>query len=215
MTRKSSDWIKVRPGFLSPRRREIAFYLSQPLTRGGLDMLILGAFHGDEPESALLARAFLDRVQPGDLKEKRVGIVPVVNPDGLAANLRTTSRGVDLNRNFPTRDWIKANEDTPYYSGAEAASEPETRFILDVLKQYPAKSIISLHTPYTVINYDGPALYLAQSIASVNGYPVVENIGYPTPGSFGTYAGKERQIPTVTLELPEKNLEALYQAIIF
>jgi protein MpaA len=35
-----------------------------------------------------------------------------------------------------------------------------------------------------------------------NGYPVVTSMGYPTPGSFGTWAGIERNIPTVTLELP-------------
>ena len=34
-------------------------------------------------------------------------------------------------------------------------------------------------------------------------YPVEASIGYPTPGSFGTYAGIERQIPTITLELDE------------
>ena len=33
-------------------------------------------------------------------------------------------------------------------------------------------------------------------------YPVTTSIGYSTPGSFGTWAGVERGIPTVTLELP-------------
>jgi protein MpaA len=35
-------------------------------------------------------------------------------------------------------------------------------------------------------------------------YPIEENIGYPTPGSFGTWAGIERNIPTITLELDEE-----------
>jgi murein peptide amidase A len=35
-----------------------------------------------------------------------------------------------------------------------------------------------------------------------NGYPSVESIGYPTPGSLGSYAGIDRAIPMVTLELP-------------
>ena len=39
-------------------------------------------------------------------------------------------------------------------------------------------------------------------MANHSGYPVVESIGYPTPGSFGTFAGKIRQIPVITLELP-------------
>ena len=55
-----------------------------------------------------------------------------------------------------------------------------------------------------------------------NQYPVRGNIGYDTPGSFGTWAGIDRQIPTVTLELPHDqsgesawlaNREALLAAI--
>ena len=33
---------------------------------------------------------------------------------------------------------------------------------------------------------------------------VKKDIGYPTPGSFGTYAGIERNIPIITIELDEK-----------
>jgi len=43
---------------------------------------------------------------------------------------------------------------------------------------------------------------LAEAIAACNGYPVTGSIGYPTPGSFGTWAGHELRIATVTLELP-------------
>ena len=45
-------------------------------------------------------------------------------------------------------------------------------------------------------------------------YPVEESIGYPTPGSFGTYAGVERNIPTITLEMDEEiNVDELYPPI--
>jgi protein MpaA len=33
------------------------------------------------------------------------------------------------------------------------------------------------------------------------GYIVSDDIGYPTPGSLGTWAGWERKIPTITLEI--------------
>ena len=35
-------------------------------------------------------------------------------------------------------------------------------------------------------------------------YPIEESIGYPTPGSFGTWAGIENGILTITLELDEE-----------
>ena len=55
-----------------------------------------------------------------------------------------------------------------------------------------------------------------------NGYPVTATMGYPTPGSLGSWAGIDRQIPIVTLELPREqpgheawvtNREALLAAI--
>jgi len=222
---QQSGWVELHQG-LSTEGRFISFYVSNP--PGGssfvLDTLILGVFHGDEPESGQLTAAFLERMRPVDLQSVLVGVVPIVNPDGLQAQQRGNARGVDLNRNFPTLDWTEMNVDTPYYSGPSAGSEPETQFILKLLEQYPPQKIVSVHTPYQVINYDGPAGDLAQAMALCNGYPVVSDIGYETPGSFGTYCGKERGIATVTLELPEKdfdgrvltdNLNALKEAVKF
>ena len=51
-------------------------------------------------------------------------------------------------------------------------------------------------------NYDGPAQPIAQLMSRYNGYPVTATIGYPTPGSLGSYAGIDRHIPMITLELP-------------
>ena len=48
------------------------------------------------------------------------------------------------------------------------------------------------------------AVYDENNKSQITGYKVEESIGYPTPGSFGTYCGIERNIPTITLELPEK-----------
>ena len=45
---------------------------------------------------------------------------------------------------------------------------------------------------------------LAEKISEIINYPVESSIGYPTPGSFGTWAGVERNIPTITLEVDEK-----------
>ena len=58
------------------------------------------------------------------------------------------------------------------------------------------------------MNYDGPreeTYKIAEEIANITELPICENIGYPTPGSFGTYAGIEKNIPTITLEWGESN----------
>ena len=45
---------------------------------------------------------------------------------------------------------------------------------------------------------------LASRMSALNGYPVTANIGYPTPGSFGSWAGIDQGIPVITLELPRE-----------
>ena len=69
-------------------------------------------------------------------------------------------------------------------------------------------------SPYKVVNYDGPAKEIAEKFSEIIRYPAEGSIGYPTPGSFGTYCGVERNIPTITLELDEEiPVEELVQPV--
>jgi len=221
------SWHVARQG-ISTQERPLVLKVSGSKGPGALDTLIVAVFHGDEPESMALAEAFWERYITGALMlptNRRVGVISCLNPDGLAHQCRTTTRGVDLNRNFPTKDWREAGQDTPYYSGPSSASEPETRFLLSVLTEYAPKKVVTIHTPYNVLNFDGPAEALSEAMAACNHMPVETDIGYPTPGSFGTYLGKERHVPVVTLELPEgpaftpevkeQNIAALVAAVQF
>lgn len=150
--------------------------------------------------------------------------IPCLNPDGMAKGTRVNANNVDLNRNFPTKNW---GEDTslagkfktspspqpspqrgeggnPYFGGKSAGSEIETKFLIEIIEEYKPSVILTLHAPYKVVNYDGPARDIAEKISNIIKYPVEESIGYPTPGSFGTWAGVERNIPVITLELDEE-----------
>ncbi len=138
--------------------------------------------------------------------------IPCLNPDGMSANTRVNANNVDLNRNFPTQNWGKNegdnatcdDETTAYFGGKSPASEIETKFVIDIIEKYQPKLILTLHAPYKVVNYDGPAEEVAEEISQIINYPAEGSIGYPTPGSFGTYCGVERNIPTITLELDEE-----------
>jgi hypothetical protein len=55
-----------------------------------------------------------------------------------------------------------------------------------------------------VNNYDGPAQALAEAMTAVNTYEPTPEWDAPTPGSFGTFAGKVGGIPTITLEIPRQ-----------
>jgi protein MpaA len=51
------------------------------------------------------------------------------------------------------------------------------------------------------LNINGNCLPQAQAIAHLTGYKIDADIGYPTPGCLGTYAGIERNWPTLTYEI--------------
>lgn len=172
------------------------------------DWLVLGAFHGDEPESAELCFRILSELHSDTsfLLGLNIGVVPIVNPDGLLLNTRKNANQVDINRNFETRNWEASEVNEHYHGGAFPFSEPESRLIARLIQQVNPRLILTYHTPYRLINYDGPSPK-TKAIATVYGhacqYPVEASIGYPTPGSFGNWAGVERGIQVLTVELPE------------
>jgi len=169
--------------------------------------VIFGGFHGDEPKSVYVVRRLIELLQTGDLPLPTAGciLVPVVNPDGYVRRRRRNAHRVDLNRNFPTRNWVRTPPHRRMYGGEAPASEPETKAVLALLERYQPKRVLSVHSisEYQHCNnYDGPARRLALQLSRGNGYPVSGSIGYPTPGSFGTWCGAERRSATITLELP-------------
>lgn len=183
------------------------------------NILIVGVVHGDEPQGKILIEQYLksnENINPNLM------FIPCLNPDGLKLSQRTNANNVDINRNFPTKNWGENkgdnatcdDETTNYYGGKSAGSEIETQFLIDTINKFNPKLIITLHSPYKVVNYDGPAKDYAVKISEIIKYPVEESIGYPTPGSFGTWAGVERNIPVITLELDENcPVENLFEPI--
>ena len=164
-------------------------------------VIVIGCFHGDEPQGDYLIRKYYK-----NKTDTKLLMIPCLNKSGFESGTRVNANGVDLNRNFPTKNWI-SGEKGDYFGGNTPASEKETKFIISIIEKYSPKAILTLHAPYKIVNYDGnndgEVKKLAQKISDIIGYPVEESIGYPTPGSFGTWAGIEREIPTITLELDE------------
>ena len=190
---------------------------------GEKNVLIIGGFHGAEIRGAELALEFAGylHVEKPDLSGVRMVVVPVLNPDGLVRQTRVNANSVDINRNFPTENWTTEARGPRYNPGQTPASEPETRLAMHLVESLSPACIVSIHAPLEVVNFDGPARALAERMAKHTGYPVSGDIGYPTPGSFGNYAGVEKQIPTITLELPRgpfapmwlPNREALMEVV--
>jgi protein MpaA len=192
---------------------------------GDVGTLIIAGIHGDEPTGVSCAVHLVELLKRGGVPtDGAVAVIPMANPDGAAAKRRTNSRRVDVNRNFPATNWGKSRKGV-FHGGSAALSEPETVVIHDAVRNLKPRQIISIHSitrGRECNNFDGPGEALASRMAKHNGYPVRPTIGYPTPGSFGSWAGIDLKIPVITLELPRdlpaepawaQNRDALLEAI--
>lgn len=165
--------------------------------------LLVGGVHGNETEGVAFMEGFVKEFcldassSPANCE---IVVLPVLNPDGFLNYARQNANGVDLNRNMRTKDWQAEALEPKYYPGKAPDSEPETRALLKLIEMHPPDFIISFHSWKPMVNVNGPAHAFADVIAKKLNYIITEDIGYPTPGSLGTWAGWERSIPTITLE---------------
>ncbi|MBT8114983.1 MAG: succinylglutamate desuccinylase/aspartoacylase family protein, partial [Arenicella sp.] len=172
-------------------------------------ILVIGGTHGDELTSVSIIFRWIEKLNLHHSGMFHWRIAPMINPDGVLrkAASRTNQRGVDLNRNLPSDDWNqnalryweeKSGKNKRRYPGPHAASEPETQWLVDEIDTFKPDAIISVHAPFGVVDYDA----LVLKTAPKNLGKLVLNLLGTYPGSLGNYAGINRNIPVITLELP-------------
>ena len=172
---------------------------------GRCKLLLHAGIHGEEGETTIaLSRALRLLPEPSP----HCAVVVAANPDGLIRGTRANARGVDLNRNFPTQDWrpdpvlhrstLDAPREVALSPGAGPGSEPETRALIRLIEEMEPDAVVALHAPLACID-DAESGPLAEWISEKTGLPLVADVGYPTPGSFGTWGG-EQGLTVVTYE---------------
>lgn len=178
-------------------------YATYPNPESKKHVLLIGGVHGNETEGIIFLHDFIEAHLKGKDSSPfpfKITVIPVFNVDGLLAFTRQNAALVDLNRNMNTKDWTPKVAKKKYFPGEHPGSEPETKALEAWLKKTSIDYIISFHSWKPMINLNGPARPHAEAMHEFLDFEIVEDIGYPTPGSLGTYAGWEREIPTITLE---------------
>jgi protein MpaA len=170
------------------------------LGTGPRQALWIGGIHGDEREGEVaterLPAAFL--AVPGAAEKVTLTVLEDANPDGTALGVRWNANAVDLNRNYPA-----SNFRTDRRFGREPLSQPESKALHDLILSVQPHIVIVVHSwrGDHFINFDGPGEELAAVFAELSGYRVrASDEIAPTPGSLGSWVGRDLRIPILTLE---------------
>jgi predicted deacylase len=180
----------------------------------GPTTMYVGAIHGNEASSSGLMKAWISELEANSIRVqgRRIVVIPTINPDGMATGTRTNSRGVNLNRNFPTSNWVADINDTDGRNqgggGRSPLSEPEAAALASYTRQVRPALLLSFHAVGSLVAGDpgGYSAGFASKYASMAGYRDVTNSShssfeYDITGSYEDWTYRNEGIPSVVIEL--------------
>ncbi|MFV8170880.1 M14 family zinc carboxypeptidase [Mycolicibacterium peregrinum] len=175
--------------------------LARTVGHGPRRVLFVGGIHGDEPEGAHTTQVLADAFTTAGLADvATLTILEDANPDGRAAGTRGNARGVDINRNFPASNFNAAEP----ANGGTPLSQPESRALAETIDRATPELVLVAHSwlGREFVNFDGPARAIAERFAATAHMQVEESSAFaPTPGSLGSFVGRDRGIPILTIEV--------------
>ena len=204
-------------------REGVPLRVFRPAGDGPVAGLLTAAQHGEEADTALLARRLLERVPA---TETRWAVAPVLNPDDLLAGTRQNATGVDLNRNFPATTWepdetftfppgidpelrVLANRTNRSSPGAHAGSEPETQALTALIERLDPQLVVDLHSPLELIFVRGAVPpEVTAGLAHSASLPAQDEFEGHCPGAFDDWLF-ERATPVLVYEIEHAGLPAL------
>lgn len=195
----------------STQGREIIIHEYFPRENGlKRKILVLGGIHGDELPAKILALRWKERLDRIKTPSNHWVVIPELNPDGYILKTRSNANGVDLNRNFPTKDWSdfalldwekKLKKNPRRFPGKSPGSEKEVQCLLKIIDEFKPELVVSIHIPYGQFDFDGPKDKKLKSQLLP-----WKRLG-TFPGSLGRYLWDERNVPVLTIELRPHSLE--------
>ncbi len=144
---------------------------------GGKVILVVGVIHGTENDGMKIVDQLSVAALPPGID---LWLLPMMNPDGVAHDVRGNGNGVDLNRNFP-HDWTAISHKGNWqWSGPGPASEPETQAYMAFTERiHPALTLWYHQDLFRVSPSKGRDAPLRQAYAKLTGLPY-ETVDGPT-----------------------------------
>ena len=201
---------------------------------GPEEVLLVGGIHGGyEWNTALLAYDVIDylKANPSSIPAKlTVTVVPVLNPDGLALTVGTSSRfalsavpateaatipgrfnanNVDLNRNFAC-EWSKTGkwQSRTVSGGTSAFSEPESLAVKNYVEKQNLEAVIVWYSAAGGVyasacgeTVSADTMELTNIYAKASGYPAYDEFdAYTTSGDMVNWLAS-KNIPAISVLL--------------
>jgi protein MpaA len=139
-------------------------------------MLVIGCIHGDESAGVAVARALTAGPAPANAD---LWVIPVLNPDGMAARTRGNAHGVDLNRNFPAGWRPLGPPGSVYFAGRGPLSEPESRLAAALIRRVRPTVGIWFHQHMGVVDTSQGPKAIERRFARQVGLPERSLTVYP------------------------------------
>ncbi|MFZ4573209.1 MAG: M14 family zinc carboxypeptidase [Phycisphaerales bacterium] len=191
--------------------RENRSLIASTLGEGPLRVYVVGGIHGDETEGLRAVPALRASMAQGSWSARAtVRVLEDMNPDGTARATRANAARVDLNRAWPATN-----------ATGRVDPQPESEAALADITRFGPAIVVVLHSSGSgpFVNFDGPADRWAEMFAKganaelvrcgrAGRWRVRAHMGYPTPGSMGSYWGKDLGIPILTVEFARGCSEA-------
>lgn len=183
---------------------------------GSRTILFVGAIHGNEVSTYSLMSRWIQELEarakeiPAD---KKVVVVPQINPDGVARGSRVNANNVDLNRNFATSDWkrdITTVGNQPFNGGGgkSAMSEPETKAMAAFAARLRPEVTLSYHSIGGLLaaNQAGKSNSLASTYTRLSGYrnatgQTSSTFEYSISGTWDDYLAEKLGLASILVEL--------------
>ena len=209
---------------------------------GEREYLIVAGIHGGyEANTIALANELIrylnenPEIIPHDTT---LHIIRNMNPDGEArangVDGRVNNHGVDLNRNFPSKNWAEDWDRDgcwiyrPTTGGTRGGSEPETRAVMNFIASHKITALISYHSAALGVfpggvPWEEDSKRLASTLAFVTKYPYPPlDTGCVYTGTLADWAVEQGVGAAVDMELAnhnqtdfDKNLKALRALLSF